>query len=155
MLSLVVVSFLLLGTCGGTGCPKCPEWISSGPTSEASRGLQLYEHSVENMAVDVIGQDRSSDVVALFLKDWELGRVALNCHLSMDLLCQEMRDAYWGSSDSHGSLCSLCLECQVLWWKSERTGCLGSQPSQQIKPSLTVDGAVTFLGEERGEIQKK
>ena len=35
-------------------------------------------------------------MVALFLEDWELGRVA------MDLLCQDMRDACWVSSESLG-----------------------------------------------------
>ena len=38
------------------------------------------------------------EVAALLLRDWELGRVALSCHVAMDLLCQEVRDACWGSS---------------------------------------------------------
>ena len=58
------------------GCPKRPEWISSGPTSEADYGFEFYEHNVENMAIEVIGQDRSSEVISLFLEDWEVGRVA-------------------------------------------------------------------------------
>ena len=37
------------------------------------------------MAIEVIGQGRSSNVAALFLKDWELGRVALSCHMTVDL----------------------------------------------------------------------
>ena len=41
----------------------------------------------------VVGQNWSSEVISLFLEDWEVGRVALSCHLSMDLSCQEMRDA--------------------------------------------------------------
>ena len=41
----------------------------------------------ECRAFEVIGQDRSGKVVALFLEDWELGRVALSCHVTMDLLC--------------------------------------------------------------------
>ena len=61
----------------------------------------------ECWAIEVIGQDWSSEVVALFLEDWELGRVALSCHMAMDLLCQEMRDACWVSSESVGSRCSL------------------------------------------------
>ena len=42
-------------------------------------------------------------MVALFLKAWELGRAALSCHMAMDFLCQEMRDACWDSSESLGS----------------------------------------------------
>ena len=80
-------------------CPESPEWISSGRTSEASCGLEFYEHNVENTAIEVIGEDRSSNVVALFLKGWELGRVALSCHMTMEHLCQEMRDAFLESSD--------------------------------------------------------
>ena len=36
-------------------------------------------------------------VVAVFLEDWELGRVALSSHMAMDLLCQEMWDESLGS----------------------------------------------------------
>ena len=31
-----------------------------------------------------LGRNRSSEVISLFLEDWEVGRVALSCHLSMD-----------------------------------------------------------------------
>ena len=61
----------------------------------------------ECWAIEVIGQDWSSEVVALFHEDWDLRRVALSCHMAMDLLCQEMRDACWVSSESVGSVCSL------------------------------------------------
>ena len=36
----------------------------------------VYEHKNECRAIEVIGQDWSSEVVALVLEDWELGRVA-------------------------------------------------------------------------------
>ena len=39
---------------------------------------------------------------SLFLEDWELARVALSCHMALDLLCQEMRDACQDSSESQG-----------------------------------------------------
>ena len=29
-----------------------------------------------------------------FLKDWELVRVALSCHMALDILCQEMHEAW-------------------------------------------------------------
>ena len=99
-----------LGEMWRNGCPQSLEWICPGPTSEAYCGFEFYEHIVWNMAFEVIGQDRSINVVALFLKDWELGRVAFGCHMSMDLLCQEMRDACWESSESLGSPHSLCSE---------------------------------------------
>ena len=50
-----------------------------------------------------LGRIDPSEVAALFLEDWELGRVALSCHMAMDLLCQELRDACWVSSEPLGS----------------------------------------------------
>ena len=40
-----------------------------------------------NLAIAVVGQNWSSEVISLFLEDCEVGRVASSCHLSMDLLC--------------------------------------------------------------------
>ena len=40
---------------------------------DTSFGGEEYEHNNECRAVEVIGQDRSSEVVVLFLEDWELG----------------------------------------------------------------------------------
>ena len=54
----------------------------------------------ECQATEVIGQVWSSEVVELFLEDWEHGRVTLSCHMAMDLLCQEMSDACSDSSES-------------------------------------------------------
>ena len=78
------------------GCPMCPAVV-----------VRSRNNNNECWASEVIGQDWSSEVVALFLEDWELGRVALSCHTAMDLLCQEMRDACWVSSESVVSLFSL------------------------------------------------
>ena len=54
----------------------------------------LYEVYVH----EAIEQDWSSEVVFLLLEDWELARVALSCHMALDLLCQEMREACQESS---------------------------------------------------------
>ena len=89
------------------------------------------EHDNECRAIQVVGQDRSSEVVALFLEDWELRRVALSCHVAMDLLCQEMRDECWESSVSLGSPLLLCSQCQ----SSSLV-----ELSQQLSHPLTVDG---------------
>ena len=62
-------------------------------------------------ALEVVGQDWPSEVVALFLEDLEHGQVALSCHVAMDFLCQETRDACRNSSESLGSPCSLCSQC--------------------------------------------
>ena len=64
--------------------------------------MEHYEHNVGNLAIEVVGQNWSGEVISLYLEDWEVGRVAPSCHLSVDLLCQEMRDAC-DSSESLGS----------------------------------------------------
>ena len=100
-----------LGDMWRQGCPKSLEWVSSCSAGDTSVGCEVYEHNNECRAVEVIGQDWSSEVVALFLEDWELGRVALSFHTTMDLLCQEMRDMRVGIGRcSLGSLCS--QQCQ-------------------------------------------
>ena len=88
-----------LGDMWKQGCPSSPEWISSRSASETSFGCEVYEHINECRAIEVIGQDWLSEVVPLFLEDW-VGRVALSCHMAMDLLCQDMSDACPYSSES-------------------------------------------------------
>ena len=85
-----------------------PKWFSSCSASVTSGGGEEYEHNTECWAIEVIGQDWSSEVAALFLQDWEL---AMSCHMAMDLLCQEMRDACWVSSESLGSPLLLSSQC--------------------------------------------
>ena len=96
----------------------------------------------ECRAIEVTGQDWSSDVVTLFLEDWELGRVALSCHMARDLLCQEMRDGRCESSESLGFPCSLCSQC---WkyslaegWEGRERGKSTVTASEGLR--LTVDG---------------
>ena len=80
----------------GSGCPNKPDLeqpvFTSGDDEECV-------HNNECWATEVVGQDWSSEVVALFLEDWELGRVALTCHVAMDFVCREMRDACCVSSE--------------------------------------------------------
>ena len=39
------------------------------------------------------------DKISLFLKDWELAKVALSCHMALDMLCLEMHEARsWGDA---------------------------------------------------------
>ena len=39
-------------------------------------------------------KDPSGEKISLFLEDWELARVALSCHIALDMLCQEMHEAW-------------------------------------------------------------
>ena len=99
MLISVVVSLLTQVTFGGTG-PKKP-----GVDQFQVRQVRLL---VASSFVSTMLRTR----LLLFLKDWELGRVVLGCHVTMDHLCLEMRHACWDRSESLGSPCSLCSQCR-------------------------------------------
>ena len=49
--------------------------------------------NVGNIALHVIELCGPGDKISLFLKDWELAKVASSCHMALDMLCQEMREA--------------------------------------------------------------
>ena len=55
--------------------------------SEFSDGYQAG--NVNNEALHVIGLHGSGDKISLFLflQDWELAKVALGCHMALDILC--------------------------------------------------------------------
>ena len=55
---------------------------------------EYEEHHVENLSLEVVGQGWSGWLVHLFLEDWELARVAVSCHLALDLFCQVAQDAW-------------------------------------------------------------
>ena len=48
-----------------------------------------------NDALHVIGLHGPGDKISFFLKDWDLAWVALSCHMALDMLCQEMHEAWW------------------------------------------------------------
>ena len=63
--------------------------------SEASKDEQadsLSENKVGNGALFVIGLHGSGYVIAHFLQDWEVAKVALSCQIALDMLCQELQD---------------------------------------------------------------
>ena len=37
----------------------------------------------------------SGDNISFFLHDWEVAKVALGCHMSLDVSCQEMHEVEW------------------------------------------------------------
>ena len=106
-----------------------PVWSDDGleeERGEDASSVEYCEHNVDNVAIEVVGQHGTREVISLFLEDWEVGRVAISCRLSMDLLCQVVRDMCKGSSESLYSPRSLCSELVEL--------------SQQQCLFLTVDG---------------
>ena len=89
-----------LGDMWRHSCPKSPEWISSCSASETSLGCEVYEHNNACRAIEVIGQDWSSEVVALFLEDWEAGEGCFELPHGHGPSLSEMRDACWDSSSA-------------------------------------------------------
>ena len=56
--------------------------------SEASDDDQA--DNVSNEALYVIGLHGSGDKISRFLQDCEVAKVALSCHIALDMLCQEL-----------------------------------------------------------------
>ena len=52
------------------------------------------EGNVGNEALHVVGLHGSGDKISLFLQDWELAKVELSCHMALDMLCQEIHEAW-------------------------------------------------------------
>ena len=50
------------------------------------------ENNVGDDALFVIGLHGSGDTIALFPQDWEVAKVALSCHVALDMLCQELHE---------------------------------------------------------------
>ena len=110
-----------LGETWKYGCPQSRVWSDDGLENERGEdtsSVEHYEHNVDKLAIEVVGQNWTSEVISLFLEDWEVGRVALSSHLSMDLSCQEMRDVCEGSLEFSGfsSVPSVRRAKEVLWW---------------------------------------
>ena len=64
-------------------------------TRETRRGEERRrEGNVCNDALHVIWLYGLGDKISLFLQDWELAKVALSCHMALDMLCQEMHEAW-------------------------------------------------------------
>ena len=67
-------------------------WESEGEAwyeDESVSSSDSREDNVCNDALHVIGLYGPDDKVSLFLKDWQLARVALSCHVALDMLYQE------------------------------------------------------------------
>ena len=47
-----------------------------------------------NEALHVTGLFGPGDKISLFLKAWELAKVALSCRMALDMLCQGMREGW-------------------------------------------------------------
>ena len=77
------------------GCSKSPEWdsgVESWTESEGTLSFDFCEHNVESFALHVIGLNWSGEKV-FFLEVWEVAMVVLGCHVALNVLCQESREA--------------------------------------------------------------
>ena len=73
-------------------------WESEGEAwseDEDASSTASREGNVCNDALHVVGLHGSGDKISLFLQDSELSKVALSCHMALDMLWQEMHEAWW------------------------------------------------------------
>ena len=76
----------------GNGLPKKSNVESEGEAcskDENASSSGSREGNVCNDALHVIGLYGFGDKISFFLQDWELAKVALSCHMALDMLCQE------------------------------------------------------------------
>ena len=79
------------------GCLKSPKWKSEGEAWSEDESVSSTASRKGNMcngALHVIGLHGPSDNISLFLQDRELAKVALSCHMALEMLCQEMQEAW-------------------------------------------------------------
>ena len=75
-------------------CPKNPVWESEGEAWSEDEDVSssgCREGNVCNDALHVVRLHGLGDKIFLFLQD--LAKVALSCHMVLDMLCQEMHEA--------------------------------------------------------------
>ena len=80
------------------GCPKSQMWDSGDEAwseDECVSSNGSREGNVGNDALHVIGLYGPGDKISLFLKDWDLAKVALSCHMALNMVCLEMHEAWW------------------------------------------------------------
>ena len=117
--------------------PRSPDWgsdVASQIESEGESSFHQYENNVESLALNVLGQNWSGEQISVFLEDWELARVALSWRIALDLLCQELHEAWW--------LVGCCLKSPLSQYAkailSPWTGCNGKERS--VVRELSVAG---------------
>ena len=79
------------------GCSKSPMWESEGEAwseDESVSSCGCRKGNVCNDALHVVGLHGPGDKISLFLQDWEFAKVALSCHTALEMLCQEIHEAW-------------------------------------------------------------
>ena len=57
---------------------------------------RFCEHTVDDLAIEVVGQHWTSEAISLSTEDWEVGRVPSSCHLSTDLFVSRNEECVQG-----------------------------------------------------------
>ena len=99
-----------------------PCWLSSNGVewagSEDVSSLEYYEHNVGNLALVVFRQNWSSEVISVFLEDWEVGRVVLSLPLVNGPSMPRNEEMRVGRAQSLWILLAPCFRSakEALWW---------------------------------------
>ena len=95
-LDQVVVSLLTKETSGDTVAQKA--LTGTATLSHGLKAKALLHRSSANTTWKALlsllwGKTSEVNSFLCTLEDWDLGRVTLSCHIALDMLCQEMREA--------------------------------------------------------------
>ena len=82
------VTLLVWGTNGKWAAQRVRCWKVKAKLGRKTtmRPPAAREGNVCNDALHVIGLYGPGDKISLFLQDWELAKVALSCHMALDML---------------------------------------------------------------------
>ena len=70
---------------------KSPVWVTSGRWVAERVQCGRVKAKLGRTLSGCVGP---GDKISLFLQDRELAKVALSCHVALDMLCQEMHEAW-------------------------------------------------------------
>ena len=82
-----------LGDMWRYGCPRSSMWESEDEETKVFRRVSLKRTRCATMRCTSSGCTGLVARSLFFLQDWELAKVALSCHVALDMLCQEMNEA--------------------------------------------------------------
>ena len=88
--TVVDVTSLVWGMNGKWAAQRAQMWESEGEAWSEDESVSTSGSRAGNVcndALHVIGLYGPGDKISLSLQDWELAKVALTCHVALDVLC--------------------------------------------------------------------
>ena len=89
----------------------CRRTLRAGSTKSGSRNCKKLQSASD-----------FGDKISLFLQDWKLVRVALGCHMALDMVCQDLNGIGSGSVAAKMALCHSKKNLLSPWTGFDKNG---------------------------------